>query len=85
MRKLLQYPNRPALLYLHWWSPTLNQGQRSFWRAPPPSCNATAAGHGIMQGITRHGERRLTCMAWEAKSGMNRLCWAYVEQARAWT
>ena len=34
MRKLLQFPNHPAVVYLHWWSPSLNQGQRSFWRAP---------------------------------------------------
>ncbi|KAK9826476.1 hypothetical protein WJX81_003204 [Elliptochloris bilobata] len=31
MRKLLQFPNHPAVVYLHWWSPSLNQGQRSFW------------------------------------------------------
>lgn len=38
LRKLLQFPNRPAMVYLHWWSPSLNQGQRSFWRAPAPPC-----------------------------------------------
>ena len=31
MRKVLMLPGRPALVYLHWWSPTTNQGSRSFW------------------------------------------------------
>ena len=31
MRKLLQLPGRPALVYVHWWSPTSNQGSASFW------------------------------------------------------
>ena len=30
-RKLLQFPNRPALVYLHFWAPTGNIGQWSFW------------------------------------------------------
>lgn len=25
IRKLLTLPNSPALVYLHWWSPTTNQ------------------------------------------------------------
>jgi len=29
--KLLQHPQRPALVYVHFWSPTMNQGQASFW------------------------------------------------------
>ncbi len=37
MRKLLQYPNRPAVIYMHFWSPSMNQGQRSFWCAPGPA------------------------------------------------
>ncbi len=37
MRKLLQYPNRPAVIYMHFWSPSMNQGQRSFWHAPGPA------------------------------------------------
>ena len=31
IRKLLQLPGSPALAYLHFWSPTENVGQRSFW------------------------------------------------------
>ncbi|KAK9833339.1 hypothetical protein WJX81_007962 [Elliptochloris bilobata] len=33
IRKMLQLPHRPAVVYLHWWSPTLNQGRRSFWNS----------------------------------------------------
>ena len=29
--KLLQFPKRPALVYLHFWAPTYNIGQWSFW------------------------------------------------------
>ena len=31
MRKLLQFPSRPAVVYLHFWAPTWNIGQWSFW------------------------------------------------------
>ena len=31
MRKLLQFPSRPAVVYLHFWAPTYNTGQWSFW------------------------------------------------------
>lgn len=24
-------PNQPAVVYVHWWSPTPNHGDRSFW------------------------------------------------------
>ena len=63
MRKLLQFPNHPAVVYLHWWSPSLNQGQRSFWRAPqgpstvlrsfkpPRPCFAAFPSAGIRQAM----------------------------------
>ena len=31
IRKLLQSPQRPALVYMHFWGPTWNLGRMSFW------------------------------------------------------
>lgn len=46
IRKLLQLPGRPALVYVHWWSPTSNQGSASFWnRTVQPGAPLAAQCH----------------------------------------
>ncbi len=41
VRKLLQSPQRPALVYLHFWGPTRNMGRASFWaHTPQPGARA---------------------------------------------
>ena len=46
IRKLLQLPGRPALVYVHWWSPTSNQGSASFWnRTVQPGAPLAAKCH----------------------------------------
>ncbi len=48
MRKLLQLPAAPAVVYLHWWSPTANQGSRSFWNhTVEPESGTLAAYYGL--------------------------------------
>ncbi|KAK9836029.1 hypothetical protein WJX81_007152 [Elliptochloris bilobata] len=48
IRKLLNLPASPALVYMHWWSPTTNQGQRSFWNhTVQPESGLLAAYYGL--------------------------------------
>ena len=52
MRKLLQLPGRPALVYVHWWSPTSNQGSASFWnRTVQPGAKPAAEFHKLRLAI----------------------------------
>jgi len=52
MRKLLQLPGAPAVVYLHWWSPTTNQGSRSFWNHTVEPESGTLAAYYSLPTLT---------------------------------